>query len=36
MTARLYKFRLWRLTVGIVFGVGMQWAPNPAADAAKE
>ena len=25
MTARLYKFKIWRLTVGIVFGLGYAW-----------
>jgi len=25
MTARLYKIRLWRLTIGVVFGIGAMW-----------
>lgn len=25
MTARLYKIRLWRLTIGVVFGIGAEW-----------
>jgi hypothetical protein len=25
MTARLYKIKLWRLTIGIVFGIGAMW-----------
>jgi hypothetical protein len=25
MTMRLYKIRLWRLTIGVVFGIGAMW-----------
>ena len=25
MTARLYKIRFWRLTIGVVFGIGAMW-----------